>query len=44
VDASRLTREFADDPGAVIGGQPSPIEALPDQQDWRFRAMIQLVF
>jgi hypothetical protein len=44
VDTSWLTREFADDPGAVIDGEPSPIEALPDQNDWRFRAMIQLVF
>jgi hypothetical protein len=44
VDTSWLTREFADDPGAVIDGEPSPIEARPDQNDWRFRAMIQLVF
>lgn len=44
VDTSWLVREFADDPGAVIDGEPSPIVALSDQGDWRFRAMIQLVF
>jgi hypothetical protein len=44
VDTSWLTREFADDPGAIIDGESSPITALADQKDWRFRAMIQLVF
>jgi hypothetical protein len=43
-DASRLVREFADDPDAVIAGGPAPITALPDQEDYRVRVMIQLVF
>jgi hypothetical protein len=44
VDSSWLVREFADDPAAVIDGDSHPITALPDQEDWRIRAMIQLVF
>jgi len=44
VDTSWLVREFAGDSGAFVDGSPSPIEALPDQEDWRIRAMIQLVF
>jgi hypothetical protein len=44
VDASRLIREFANDPDAVINGEPSPIVALPDQEDYRVRVMVQLVF
>jgi len=44
LDASRLTRVFADDPDAVIDGEPAPIVALADQEDFRVRVMIQLVF
>jgi hypothetical protein len=44
LDLSKLVRSFADDPGAVIGGEPSPIVALPDQEDWRVRVMVQMVF
>jgi hypothetical protein len=44
VDLSRLTRDFAADPSAVIDGEPAPIAKAPDQVDHRFRAMIQLVF
>ena len=44
LDASRLIREFASDPDAVIDGEPNPIVALPDQEDHRVRVMIQLVF
>jgi hypothetical protein len=43
-DVSRLQREFAADPNAVIGGEPTPIAAPDDQEDFRFRAMVQLVF
>lgn len=43
-DASRLLRQFADDPTAVIDGVPTPIIAPDEQEDWRFRAMIQMVF
>ena len=44
LDLSKLVRSFADDPGAVIGGEPLPIVAMPDQEDWRVRIMVQLVF
>ncbi len=44
LDASRLVRTFEDDPNAVIEGSPRPITAPDDQEDWRFRAMVQLVF
>ncbi len=43
-DVSRLVRRFADDPGAVIDGIPSPLVAPDAQEDWRFRAMLQMVF
>jgi len=44
VDISRLQRQFAADPGAVIDGVLSPIEKVPDQVDYRWRMMVQLVF
>jgi hypothetical protein len=44
VDISRMVREFAADPGAVISGESAPITKAPDQVDYRFRAMVQLVF
>ncbi len=44
VDVSRLERQFAADPDAVIGGQPAPIAKAPDQLDYRVRLMVQLVF
>lgn len=44
VDISRLVREFAADPGAVINGESAPIAKAPDQVDYRLRAMVQLVF
>jgi phosphate-selective porin OprO/OprP len=44
VDASRLVREFGEDPDAVIDGEPAPITKVADQEDWRIRAMVQLVF
>ncbi|MCK5376406.1 MAG: hypothetical protein KAJ97_04935 [Acidobacteria bacterium] len=44
LDLSRLERQFAADPDAVIDGQPSPVPRHPDQVDWRVRAMVQLVF
>jgi hypothetical protein len=44
VDASRLVREFGEDPDAVIDGEPAPITKVVDQEDWRIRAMVQLVF
>jgi len=43
-DLSRLTREFAADPDAVIGGESAPIAKAPNQVDHRVRAMVQLVF
>ncbi len=43
-DVSRLVRQFADDPSAIIDGMPSPIVAPDAQEDWRFRAMLQMVF
>lgn len=43
-DASRLQREFAADPEAVIDGQPTPIPKAPTQVDLRVRVMIQLYF
>jgi hypothetical protein len=44
IDASRLIREFADDPNAAVHGEPAPIVALADQEDHRVRVMVQLVF
>jgi len=44
VDLSRLTREFASDPNAVIAGEAAPIAKAPTQVDYRVRAMVQLVF
>lgn len=44
VDLSRLVREFAADPEAVISGEAAPIAKAPNQVDYRFRAMVQLVF
>lgn len=44
VDVSRLQRQFASDPNAVINGVPTPIEKAPDQVDYRVRLMVQLVF
>jgi len=44
VDVSRLERQFAADPDAVIDGQAAPIEKAPDQLDYRVRLMVQLVF
>ena len=44
VDVSRLVREFAADPDAVINGEVAPIPKAPDQVDYRIRTMVQLVF
>ena len=44
VDLSRLTREFAADPDAVINGEAAPIAKAPNQVDYRVRAVVQLVF
>ena len=44
VDLSRLMREFAADPDAVIHGEAAPIAKAPNQVDYRIRAMVQLVF
>ncbi|MDX2436513.1 MAG: porin [Acidobacteriota bacterium] len=44
VDVSRLQRQFAADPNAVINGIQTPIEKAPDQVDYRWRVMVQLVF
>ena len=44
VDLSRLTREFAADPDAIINGEAAPIAKAPDQVDHRVRAVVQLVF
>ena len=44
VDLSRLDREFAADPEAVIFGEPAPIAKAPAQVDYRIRTMVQLVF
>ena len=44
VDVSRLTREFAADPDAVINGEAAPIAGAPNQIDYRIRTMVQLVF
>jgi hypothetical protein len=44
VDVSRLTREFAADPDAVINGEAAPIAEAPNQIDYRIRTMVQLVF
>ena len=44
LDLSRLTREFAADPDAVIAGEAAPIAKAPSQVDYRVRAMVQLVF
>ena len=43
-DFSRLVRQFAADPYAVIDGRAAPIEKAPDQVDYRWRVMVQLVF
>ena len=44
IDVSRLIREFAADPDAVIYGEPAPIAKAPNQVDYRIRTMVQLVF
>ncbi len=44
VDVSRLERQFAADPDAVINGHAAPIAKAPDQVDYRMRLMVQLVF
>jgi len=44
VDLSRLTREFAADPEAVINGEAAPVAKAPNQVDYRIRTMVQLVF
>jgi hypothetical protein len=44
VDMSRLVREFAADPEAVIDGEPAPIAKAANQVDYRVRMMVQLVF
>jgi len=44
LDVSRLERQFAADPDAVIDGVAKPIAKAPNQVDWRVRAMVQLVF
>ena len=44
LDVSRLERQFAADPDAVIDGVVTPIAKAPDQVDYRIRAMVQLVF
>ena len=44
MDVSRLEREFAADPGAVIDGEAAPIAKAPNQVDYRIRFMVQLVF
>ena len=43
-DLSRLTREFAADPDAVIAGESAPIAKAHTQVDYRVRVMVQLVF
>jgi len=43
-DVSRLERQFAADPNAVIDGIATSITKAPDQVDYRIRAMVQLVF
>ncbi len=43
-DASRLVREFAADPDAVVDGQATPVSQAPTQVDHRVRVMIQLYF
>ena len=43
-DLSRLERRFAADPDAVIDGEPAPIAKAGDQEDFRFRAMVQFYF
>jgi hypothetical protein len=43
-DASRLVREFAADPNAIVGGELSPIPQAPDQVDYRVRVMVQAFF
>ena len=44
VDISRLVRDFAADPNAVIDGEPTPILQAPTQVDHRVRVMVQLYF
>jgi hypothetical protein len=43
-DMSRLVRDFAADPNAVVDGDPTPISQAPTQVDYRVRVMIQLYF
>ena len=44
VDISRLVRDFAADPNAVIDGEPMPVAQAPTQVDHRVRVMVQLYF
>lgn len=44
VDFSRLVRTFTADPDAIFNGEPRSIPKAPDQVDYRFRTMVQLVF
>lgn len=44
MDVSRIEREFAADPGAVIDGEAAPIAKAPNQLDYRIRLIVQLVF
>jgi len=44
MDLSRLEREFAADPDAVIEGEAAPIAKAANQVDYRIRMMVQLVF
>ncbi|MCP4899255.1 MAG: hypothetical protein GY906_20005 [bacterium] len=44
IDFSRLVREFAADPNAVIDGVPTPISKAPNQEDYRIRLLAQVVF
>lgn len=44
MDVSKLVRTFAADPDAVLDQEPTPITAPDDQEDWRVRVMIQMVF
>lgn len=44
LDISRLEREFAADPNAVVGGELSPISKASTQEDLRVRILAQVVF
>ncbi len=44
VDISRLFRDFASDPNAVVDGEPTAIAQAPTQVDHRVRVMVQLYF